>query len=75
MFITKKSMEEKINRAVIEVQEKERERVYFNERFNDLQHMFDERLRYIDHRISSLEQKVNPSDDRVANCKDEIVRL
>lgn len=75
MFITKKALEEKIARAVMETQEKERERSYLNERFSDMQRMFDERWRYIDHRISALEQKVNPVDDRVANCKDEIVRL
>lgn len=75
MFITKKALEEKIARAVMETQEKERERGYLNERFSDIQRMFDERWRYIDHRISALEQKVNPVDDRVANCKDEIVRL
>lgn len=75
MFITKKDLEEKIARAVMEAQEKERDRMYMNERFRDMQQMFDERCRYIDHRISTLEQKVNPVDDRVANSKDEIVRL
>lgn len=75
MFITKKDLEEKIARAVMEAQEKEMNRMYMNERFRDMQQMFDERWRYIDNRISTLEQKVNPVDDRVANSKDEIVRL
>ena len=74
MFITKKALEEKIARAVMEAQEKERDRMYMNERFRDMQQMFDERWSYIDHRISTLEQKVNPADDRFANSKDEIVR-
>lgn len=75
MFITKKALEEKIARAVMEAQEKERDRMNMNERFRDMQQMFDERCRYIDHRISTLEHKVNPVDDRVENSKDEIVRL
>lgn len=75
MFITKKDLEDKIARAVMEAQEKEQDRIYMNERFRDMQQMFDERWRYIDHRISTLEQKVNPVDDRVANSKDEIVRF
>lgn len=70
MFITKKALEEKISRAICEAREKEQERVYLNERFRDMQSLFDERWRYMDQRISTLENKamkeaLHPCDETV----------
>lgn len=70
MFITKKALEDKIANAVMEVQEKERERMYLNERFCDMQRIFDERWRYIDQRISRLEAKENINTE----CFDDVVK-
>lgn len=71
MFITKKALEEKIARAVMEAQEKEQERRYMNERFSDMHQVFDERLRYIDHRISRLEEKEKSNLRTAEVCKCE----
>lgn len=71
MFITKKPLEEKIARAVMEAQEKEQERRYINERFSDMHQVFDERLRYIYHRISRLEEKEKSNLRTAEVCKCE----
>jgi len=57
MFITKKALEEKISRAVYETREKEQQERYINERFRDMQSLFDERWHYMEQRIAELEHK------------------
>ena len=57
MFITKKELEKRIERAVYEAREKEMQERFISERFRDMQNLFDERWRYMEQRIADLELK------------------
>lgn len=71
MFITKKALEEKIARAVMEAQRKEDEQRYLSERFRDIERMFDERWHYLDQRVSRLEAKENINTE----CCGDVVKM
>lgn len=72
MFITKKALEEKISRAVCETREKEAQERYINERFRDMQSLFDERWCYMDRRIADLELKT--AKETYSRLGDEAVK-